>query len=183
MTMALDNLKETRKQSITVGFLLERNKTRLKMGSVNGEVGFDKEIHDKNIHRPGLALAGYTELFTFDRVQVVGNTEIRYLQHLSLPERIHAFEKICQFDMPCLIVTNDNQLDDELIRIATDRNVAIFQTPIETTKLVYFISDFLDDQFSPQTVIHGSFMDVYGIGVLLVGRSGIGKREVALARI
>lgn len=180
MTMALDNLKETRKQSITVGFLLERNKTRLKMGSVNGEVGFDKEIHDKNIHRPGLALAGYTELFTFDRVQVVGNTEIRYLQHLSLPERIRAFEKICQFDMPCLIVTNDNRLDDELIHIATDRNVAIFQTPIETTKLVYFISDFLDDQFSPQTVIHGSFMDVYGIGVVLIGRSGIGKSEIAL---
>jgi len=180
MTMVLENLKETRKQSITVGFLFERNKTRLKMRSVNGEVGFDKEIHDKNIHRPGLALAGYTELFTYDRVQVVGNTEIRYLQHLSLPERVRAFETIFQFDMPCVIVTNDNQLDEELIRIATERNVPVLQTPIETTKLVYFVSDFLDDQFSPQTVIHGSFMDVYGIGVVLIGRSGIGKSEIAL---
>ena len=178
--MVLENLKETRKQSITVGFLFERNKARLKMRSVNGEVGFDKEIHDKNIHRPGLALAGYTELFTYDRVQVVGNTEIRYLQHLSLQERVRAFETIFQFDMPCVIITNDNQLDDELIRIATDRSVPVLQTPIETTKLVYFVSDFLDDQFSPQTVIHGSFMDVYGIGVVLIGRSGIGKSEIAL---
>lgn len=180
MTTALENLKESRKQSITVGFLLERNKTRLKMRSVNGDAGLEREIHDKNIHRPGLALAGYTELFTYDRVQVVGNTEIRYLQHLSLQERVRAFERIFQFDLPCLIVTNDNKLDDELLRIATDRNVAVLQTPFETTKLVYFVSDFLDDQFSPQTVIHGSFMDVYGIGVVLVGRSGIGKSEIAL---
>ncbi len=178
--MALENLKETRKQSITVGFLYERNRERLRMRCLNGETGFEKEIRDKNIHRPGLALAGYTELFTYDRVQVFGNTEIRYLQHLSLEERIRAFDRIFQFDVPCIIITNDNQIDDELIRIATERQVAILITPFETTKLVYFVGDFLDDQFSPQTVIHGSFIDVYGIGVVLVGRSGIGKSEVAL---
>jgi HPr kinase/phosphorylase len=178
--MALENLKESRKQSITVGFLFDRNRNRLKMTAVNGEVGFDKEIRDKNIHRPGLALAGYVELFTYDRVQVFGNTEIRYLQHLSLAERIKAFETIFQFDLPCIILTNDNVLDDELVRIATEHGVAVLKTPAETTKLVYFVSDFLDDQFSPQTVIHGSFMDVYGIGVVLVGRSGIGKSEIAL---
>ncbi len=178
--MALENLKEARKESITVGFLYEGNKERLKMTSLNGDVGFQKEIRDKNIHRPGLALAGYVELFTYDRVQVVGNTEIRYLQHLSLAERIKAFETILQFDIPCIIVTNDNQIDKELVRIVTDHQVSIFRTPLETTKLVYFVGDFLDDQFSPQSVIHGSFIDVYGIGVVLVGRSGIGKSEVAL---
>ncbi|MBM4159510.1 MAG: HPr kinase/phosphorylase [Ignavibacteria bacterium] len=178
--MAFENLKETRKESITVGFLYEGNKERLKMNSLNGDVGFRKEIRDKNIHRPGLALAGYVELFTYDRVQVVGNTEIRYLQHLSLAERIKAFETILQFDIPCIIVTNDNQIDKELVRIVTEHQVSIFRTPLETTKLVYFVGDFLDDQFSPQSVIHGSFIDVYGIGVVLGGRSGIGKSEVAL---
>ena len=178
--MALGPLKETQRRSITVGFLFEKNKQRLKLRPLNGESGFEKEVKDKNIHRPGLALAGYVELFTYDRVQVFGNTEIRYLQHLSLKERIKAFENILHFDVPCMIVTNDNVLDDELVNLATKKGVSIFQSPQETTKFVYFISDFLDDQFAPQTVIHGSFIDVYGVGVLLVGRSGIGKSEIAL---
>lgn len=178
--MALENLKETRRESITVGFFFECNKDRLKLASINGEVGFEKVIRDKSIHRPGLALAGYVELFTYDRVQVVGNTEVRYLKHLSLAERIRSFDTIFQFDIPCIVITSDNKIDEELIAIATRRGVSVFQTPLETTKLVYFVSDFLDDQFSPQTVIHGAFMDVYGIGVLLVGRSGIGKSEIAL---
>jgi HPr kinase/phosphorylase len=178
--MSLNNLKETRRESITVGFFFERNKDRLKMVALNGEVGFEKVIRDKSIHRPGLALAGYVELFTFDRVQIVGNTEIRYLRHLSLAERIKSVETLFKFDIPCIVISGENTLDDELVAIATRHGVSVFKTPLETTKLVYFVSDFLDDQFSPQTVIHGSFIDVYGIGVLLVGRSGIGKSEVAL---
>ncbi|HOV99229.1 MAG TPA: HPr(Ser) kinase/phosphatase [Bacteroidota bacterium] len=178
--MPLPNMKETQKSSITVGFLYEVNKERLKLKNINGGVGFDKEIHDKNIHRPGLALAGFIELFTYDRVQIFGNTEMQYLNHLSKPERIIAFETILRFNIPCIIITSDNVLEDDLIRIATDKKVAVFQTPFETTKLVYFLGDFLDDQFSPQTVLHGSFIDVYGVGVLLTGRSGIGKSEVAL---
>lgn len=178
--MSLTNLKETRRESITVGFFFERNKNRLKMAAVNGEVGFEKVIRDKSIHRPGLALAGYVELFTYDRVQVFGNTEVRYLKHLSLKERIKSFETIFKFDIPCIVVSGEGLIDEELIAIATRHGVSVFKTPLETTKLVYFVSDFLDDQFSPQTVIHGSFIDVYGIGVLLVGRSGIGKSEVAL---
>jgi HPr kinase/phosphorylase len=178
--MAGERFKETRKKSITVGFLFDSNKDRLKLKMLNGNVGFNRDIRDKNGHRPGLALAGYVELFTYDRVQIFGNTEIRYLQHLGLSDRIKSFETIFQFDLPCIVVTNENKLDQELLNIATKYGISVLQTPIETTKFIYFISDFLDDQFAPQTVVHGSFVDVYGIGVLVTGRSGIGKSEVAL---
>ena len=178
--MALRHIKETKKNSMTVGFLFDVNKQRLKLESVNGDVGFEREITDKNIHRPGLALAGYVELFTYDRVQIFGNTEIRYLNHLTFDERINAFKTIFKFDLPCIFVTGENKLDNELVAIATEHNVSVILTPLETTKFVYFISDFLDDHFAPQTVLHGSFVDVDGIGVLITGRSGIGKSEIAL---
>lgn len=178
--MNTNNQKETQKKSITIGFLYERNKERLRLKLLNGEVGFEKTIIDKNVHRPGLALAGYVELFTFNRVQIFGNTEIRYLNHLDLENRIKAFSRITEFDIPCIIMTNENRFEDELLNIATKRNIAVFQTPFETTKAIYILGDFLDDQFALQSAVHGSFVDVYGIGVLIIGRSGIGKSEIAL---
>ena len=175
----MEKLKEIRKSSITVGFLYETIKDRLKLESLN-TAGFENLVRDKNIHRPGLALAGYVELFTYDRLQVFGNTEIRYLDSMSLADRINAFTTLFKFDIPCIVVTAGNTLDKELVDLAHNHNIPVFCTPLQTTKAVYFLSDFLDDQFSPQAAIHGSFVDVYGIGVLFIGRSGIGKSEVAL---
>jgi HPr kinase/phosphorylase len=177
--MSLESLKEIRKQSITVGFLFEKLKDRLKLEQLN-KVGQENSIQDKNIHRPGLALAGYVALFTYDRLQVFGNTEVRYLNSMPLEERVTSFNNLFKFEIPLIVVTSENPIDPELVQLASDHNVPMFRTPLETTKAVYFLSDFLDDQFSPQTVIHGSFVDVYGMGLLLVGRSGIGKSEIAL---
>jgi len=178
--MSLINIKENRKESITVGFLYESNKERLKLIPLTGEAGFNKQIKDKNLHRPGLALAGYVQLFRYDRVQICGNTEAQYLKDLTPEKREVAIKRIFEFPIPCFMVTNDNPVDEHLLSLAMAHDVAVFRTPFETTKFVYFLSDFLDDQFSPQTVVHGSFVDVYGIGLLLIGPSGIGKSEIAL---
>ncbi len=173
-------VKETRKKSITVGYLYESNKERLALTLLNGETGFEKEITDKNFHRPGLPLAGYVDLFSYNRVQIFGNTEVKYLRHLSLEDRIKSFNRIIEFDIPCIVITSNNVLGNELVQLATEKKIAVMQTSLETTKFIYFLSDFLDDQFSVQAAVHGSFVDVYGIGVLLMGRSGIGKSEIAL---
>ncbi len=178
--MKIDKSRETRKKSITVGFFFEATKDRFRLKALNGEGGFDNLIKDKNLHRPGLALAGYVELFTFDRVQLMGNTEIRYLNSLTAAQRKQAFMALLEFKMPCIILTNGNRIADELLQASAAKNIPVFGTPFETTKIAYFLADFLDDQFSPQLVLHGSFVDVYGVGVLLTGRSGIGKSEIAL---
>ncbi len=177
--MALNIGKEYRKQHITISFLFEKNKIRLKLETLVN-VGMDNKVKEKSIHRPGLALAGYVGLFTYDRVQVFGNTEMLYLKSMSLEKRIESFNTLFKFEIPCIVITNNNEMDKELLKIAEDHNVPIFRSPFETTKFVYLLSDFLDDQFSQQSTIHGSFVDVYGIGLLFIGRSGIGKSEIAL---
>jgi len=177
--MKLKN-KETKKTSITVGFLFEAAKKRFQLQQLNGQVGFDNVIKDKNLHRPGLALAGYVELFTYNRLQLFGNTEIKYLQSLDRQKRMKAFETLLEFQIPCMVLTNGNLLEKELLEAAGRKGIPIFGTSLETTKIAYFLADFLDDQFSPQLVLHGSFVDVYGVGVLVTGRSGIGKSEIAL---
>src|SRR3989339_571349 len=177
--MAITIGKEYHKQHITVEFLYESTKNKVKLDVVSN-VGIENKIQDKNLHRPGLAIAGYVDLFTYNRVQVFGNTEIRYLKSLPLDKRVESFNTLFKFALPCIVVTNGNSLDPELVKIAAEHNVPVFSSPLETTKAVYFLGDFLDDQFSPQTTIHGSFVDVYGIWLLLAGRSGIGKSEIAL---
>jgi HPr kinase/phosphorylase len=178
--MRIDKKKETRKKNITVGMLFDATKERFKLRLLNGETGFDNLIKDRNLHRPGLALAGYVELFTYDRVQIMGNTEIKYLASLSPSQRREAFLSLLEFKMPCIILTNGNKVEDDLLEVAAKRHIPVFGTPFETTKIAYFLADFLDDQFASQIVLHGSLVDVYGVGVLLMGRSGIGKSEIAL---
>ncbi len=180
MAAILENLEIIRKEYLTVGDLYAEAHERFGLTAVNGEVGFSKRITEASLHRPQLALAGYTELFTFHRVQIFGNTENYYLRALTVEQRKNAFRKVVSFNIPCIILTGGNVLDDDLVAIATESNVPLFSTSHETTKAVYLIGDFLDDQFALQTSIHGSFVDVYGVGVMFIGRSGIGKSEVAL---
>jgi HPr kinase/phosphorylase len=178
--MKFDRKLEMRQRSITVGALFEATKDRFKLTALAGTEGYENEITDKNLHRPGLALAGYVDLFTYNRVQIMGNTEIRYLNSLAPAKMAAAFDRLLQFKIPCIVLTNSNTLPRELLDSAASRGIPMFGTVFETTRLAYFLADFLDDQFAPQMTVHGSLVDVYGVGILLIGRSGIGKSEIAL---
>jgi len=169
-----------RKKNITVGFLYESTRTRFRLKLLGGSKGLENQITDKNLHRPGLALAGYVELFTFNRVQIMGNTEIRYLNSLPPRQRKTAFRRILEFKIPCIVLTNDNTIAQDLLDDADANGIPVLGTPFETTTIASFLADFLADQFAPQPGIPGSLVDVYGVGVLIMGRSGIGKSEIAL---
>lgn len=166
-----------RKEFVTVRELLAGP---VHLRPLTDEIGLDNHITDKSLHRPQLALTGFTELFTYYRVQLFGNTEFYYLKSLSSEARRAAFRTICSFNVPVIVCANDHELDAELVQIAKDHNVAVLTTPFDTTKTIYVLGEYLDDQFAEQVTLHGSFVDVYGIGMLFVGDSGIGKSEIAL---
>lgn len=170
----------TRKESITVDFFYRQAKDRFDLKLFTDESGFERIINQQNLHRPGLALAGFVELFSYDRVQIVGNTEVRYLKKLTKKERSATLKKIFNFEVPCIIFTNGHIPSSEVIKLANEHNIPLFGSSFTTTKLTYLVGDLLDDQFEPRLSLHGSFVDVYGVGMLFVGKSGIGKSEIAL---
>ncbi|PEN13424.1 HPr kinase/phosphorylase [Longibacter salinarum] len=169
------------KESITVDFMIRKLRDRVDVAvdAVN-EADADREITESNLHRPGLALAGYVDLFTHQRVQILGNTEHRFLHHLDADRQVEAFQNITQFDLPCIIGTDDNQLPDRLVDLATEADIPVYRTSLPTVEFMASLRAFLEDQFAPQCSVHGSLVDVYGIGLLLIGKPGIGKSEVAL---
>ena len=181
MSNRFKDLKEISKKSIPVDFFYKECRNRFKLKKISAKkILPGKIIIDKNHHKPGLALAGYTGLFTHNRIQIFGNTEINYLKQLSKKERIVSLKRFFNFDMPCIIITDKNEVPHELLRLADEKSIPVFLTPYPTTTFIYYISDFLDDQFASQIAIHASFADVYGVGLLFCGNSGIGKSEVAL---
>lgn len=171
-----------RKAHISVAYLVQelQQKIQLKFEACGAGNMENKMVTEAELHRPGLALAGFTDLFTWQRIQVIGNTETNYLAMLSSAERQKAVDRLTDYDMPVIFVTSGNQACEELVLATCRKNIPMFETQTETTQFMFLLRDFLEDQFAVQTMIHGSMVDVYGIGMLIHGKSGIGKSEVAL---
>lgn len=172
-----------RKDKISVDYLVKKLRKRVNMkieSCIAENCSTDKFITEADLHRPGLALAGYIDLFTYQRIQIIGNTETQFLGHMGSDKQKEAFRNLTQFDIPVIFLTNNNELPDYLLEAAKEAGIPVYSTPLETTRFMYLLRDFMEDQFAIQTMVHGSMMDVYGIGILIAGRSGIGKSEVAL---
>jgi len=152
----------------------------LKFKSLIGDTGIDKKIYSKNLHRPQLALAGFYYNFHQGEIQIFGNTELAYLNSLTPIKKAKALKKLLNYDIPCIIISNSNTLDEKLLRLCKSHNVAVLSSPYNLSKIFFVLSDFLDDLFACHTILHGSFVDVFGVGVLFQGRSQIGKSEIAL---
>jgi len=165
---------------LTVAELLDRRGELLALDLVAGSAGLDRRITSADISSPGLVLAGFTDRFPLRRSQVLGETEVLYLRSLDSARRSEILRGYLANEIPCVVVTKGLEIPTELIKIAEELSVPLLSTSLKTGEFFQRIKPFLEDEFAPSTAIHGSVADVYGVGLLFVGQSGIGKSECVL---
>ncbi len=136
-----------------------------------------------DLNRPGLELTGYFDYFAYDRIQILGRTEISYLEGLPQNIRKARLEKFFSYDIPCVIITRDLIPPEELTLVARKYQKPVLGSPAATTQFMSRLTDFLESMLAPRTTIHGVLVDIYGIGILIIGESGIGKSETAIELI
>lgn len=159
---------------------LERQDDPLQLEVLTGEAGLDRQVPDPEVASPGLALAGYTGRFAPHRLHVLGETEITFLQSLEAAERRQRLEQFFAFDLPCLFVTKGLAVPADLLELARDKGVPVLRSQLKTAEFYRRIKPLVEEAFAPRATLHGSLADVYGVGLLFVGRSGIGKSECVL---
>ena len=152
----------------------------LRLRLIAGAKGLKKRIRFSQVQELGLAFAGHTRFVQPLRVQIIGNTELSYLRTLSPEKRDGIIRKICNLRVACFIVTENLKIPPLLVKESQEKRIPLFQTELPTPELIERITKFLEDKLAASTTIHGVLVDVFGVGVLILGRSGIGKSECAL---
>lgn len=167
-------------KELTVKQFFDMKKKDFVLSMISNPVTLEKQITDANLNRPGLALAGYVERFPYQRIQVLGETEISYMQSLHEDVLYERLKEMMMYNIPCFIVSKGLSVPSQMEFIANELNIAILASRLSTIKLTWHLTRFLRDFFSPSLTMHATLVDVYGVGVLLTGKSGIGKSECAL---
>jgi len=145
-----------------------------------GGAGIEREIHTSDISRPGLEMAGYFNYYLADRVQLLGKTELSFFANLNEVERIDRMKRLCSETTPAIIVAHEMEVPIELIEAAESQGIPVLKTDVPTTRFSGMLTNYLSGRLAPMTAIHGVLVDVYGIGILITGKSGVGKSETAL---
>lgn len=163
---------------ISLGRIIEKMTLEI---LVCGETLPDISVSDLN--RPGLELAGFFEYFAFERIQIMGMTEISFIKGLSDEVRKERIGKLLSYELPCIVITRNQEPPVELLELAREKKRWLLRTTQATTRFISRLTNFLESELAPRTTVHGVLMDIYGVGVLLQGESGIGKSETAVELI
>jgi len=164
---------------LTVRSLLDES-SGLRLVLLAGEAGLARRISNQRIQKPGLALAGYVKQVHPERVQILGSTEISYLQTLADEDARRSVDSFMSLDPACIVVTKGLDVPPLVLESAERMGVPLLRTPIVSSTAIDAIQKHLELQLAPTASIHAVLMDVLGVGVLLLGKSGIGKSEAAL---
>lgn len=160
---------------------LQKVVEKMNLKNLTPEVDYtEREITIPDVNRPALQLAGYFDHFDYKRIQIVGYVEYTYLQTIPDERKVELYEKLLSYGVPCLVFTTDTEPDENLKRIAERTQTPIFGTSKKTSAFQAELIRWLNVELAPCISIHGVLVDVYGVGVLIMGESGIGKSEAAL---
>ena len=166
--------------SLTADILRSAELEELEMRVVAGESGFGRPIAWGRIQRPGLALAGFLPYIKPGRIQILGESELNYLDTMAEDVRRERIASICALPVSAFVITKGQKPPDDIVRECRLRKIPLLVSDRTTSVVIQSITRVLEDSLAPSTTLHGVLVDVYGMGVLLLGESGIGKSECAL---
>ncbi|WP_269523671.1 HPr(Ser) kinase/phosphatase [Coraliomargarita parva] len=170
-------------ESVSVREFFESFKEPLKLELVAGDTGLDKTIRERSLNRPALAMTGFFKFFAAKRIQLLGAGEMAYLRELTAEDEVRVMTEILQRNVPCLIVSRNLAPSKDLKALADKYNTPLIRSPLKSKTFTTEATILLEEKFAARTHIHGTLLDIKGIGTLICGESGVGKSECALALI
>lgn len=166
---------------ISIADFIEKSPSELQIEVLGGKGGLEKrEINSSRIQKLGLALAGFAHYIHTGRIQIVGQSEIWYLSQLNSEKKIEAINNLNLDKISCILVTKGLEPPDELLLISNENDLPLLRTNLVSSGAINKVSEFLQEILAPHMTLHGVLMGMFGIGVLILGDSGIGKSECAL---
>jgi HPr kinase/phosphorylase len=166
--------------SLIVQELEQSQEHHLGLTLVAGRSGVKKKITHSQVQKMGLALTGFTQFVNPERLQIIGNTEMAYFKTLIPEMQEKVIHQICSLPLSCMVITRNLEVPELLLREADERGIPVFRTNLRSFDFIEKVTKFLEEKLASTSSLHGVLMDIFGVGVLILGKSGIGKSECAL---